>query len=455
MGEGRPFSAGLRLALALPLLAGLWGFLGSELARATPFTWTFGASYALALCVLLGRLRGGALLDPGVCLAGTYLVLLALGSLLYEVLRASALAPWAFNAIGVGHAALWAGLGLGGGPGVRASLPPAPSASRQGLALLVLALGACLGATAALFAAYGGIPLLAADPDEARLAILSGRGELAIFLVGLTLLAFAFLHDARARGVSAWRAHALALLAFLVLLALGGRARALLFALGYAGLERLLRPRPLGLGLLALGGAAALAFLALVGAWRRGGSLAPGEALAELGIGALALPAMVARLAQRLEPGTLEAGPWSDLATLLPGVDHGANVELKYRVFENWRALPASAGVNPSLIGEGWIHYGAAGVVLAPFLLGLVSALLWRQLACARGFLGPALYVCWITGMMAAVSAGVGIRLTHFVQQLAWLAVLAPFFLARERVRARPASGSNPSGALARVAASP
>jgi hypothetical protein len=452
----RRFSLGLRLALALPLLGTLWLFLESERAHGSPLRWAAGASYALALVVVLRRLRRGELLDPAVCLAGSYLLLLALGALVYEALRESALSAWAFHAIGAGHAALWTGLLLAGrAPAERPPTPPVSITSRQGAQLLLLALLACLGATAVLFATYGGIPLLAADPDEARIAILSGRGELAIFLVGLGLLAYAGLHDARTRGIPAWRAHALALLTFLVLLALGGRARALLFALGYGGLELLLRPRALRLGVLALGGTAALALLALVGAWRRGGSLAPGEALAELGIGALALPTMVARLEQRLEPGSLAAGPWSDLATLLPGEDHGANVELKYAVFENWRALPASAGVNPSVIGEGWIHFGSAGVVLEPFLLGLVSALLWRHLARARGFLGPALYACWITGMMAAVSAGVGIRLTHFVQQLAWLALLAPFCLVRCPVRGRARAGSNPSGALARVAGSP
>ena len=219
--------------------------------------------------------------------------------------------------------------------------------------------------------------------------------------------------------------------------------------LGYVGLDLWLRPRPLRLVWLALAGAGGIALLAGVGAWRRGGTVGAEEALAELGIGALSLPAMVARLEQRLEPGTLGAGPWSDLLTLLPGEDpsrrHGANVALKYVVFENWRELPESAGVNPSLIGEGYVHFGALGVVLAPFLLALVSALFHQRAARARGFLGQVLYVCWITGMMAAVSAGVGIRSTHFVQQLAWLLVLAPFFLVRS-------AASNPPSPLARVA---
>lgn len=443
----RPLSRGLRLPLALALLGLLVFFLESGAAEREPFRLCFGASYLLALAYLGRRLVAGELLHPAVCLVGPYLALLALGAFLFEALRARSLPPWAFNAIGAGHASLWVGFflarsGPNAAPRERASI-----ASRPAVELLLLGVLACLASSAALFALYGGIPLLAADPQAARLAILAGRGELALFLVGLGLLALAFLHDARARGASARSAHLLALLTFLIYLALGGRARALLFVLGYAGLELWLRPRRLRLAWLALTGTAALALFAAVGAWRRGGRLDAEASLSELAIGALALPAMVARLGERLEPGTLAAGPLDDLATLLPGEGRGANVALKYAVFENWRALPASAGVNPSLIGEGWIHLGSLGVVLEPFLLALASAGLWRRARASRGFLLPALYVSWITGMAAAISAGVGIRLTHLVQQLFWLALLAPFFL----LRARGASGSKPVEALARV----
>lgn len=447
MGEPRRLAPSVRLFLALPILFVSWLYLGSPRAHDVPERLLFGATYAVSVLVLFRRVLRGELLDPAVCLVGSYLLLLALGSLLFDILRPRSLSPWAFNAIGVGHAALWTGCGLAGKPRPRALHERTGIASRYGVELLLFGIGICLMACVALFASFGSVPLLAADPDEARLAILAGRGELAIFLVGLGLLAYAFRYDACVRGGRPWPAHALCALNFVVLLSLGGRARTLLFLLGYAGLDLMLRPRELRAAVLLVGTVLAVGMLAIVGAWRRGGSLAPEASLAELGIGALALPTMVARLEQRIEPGTLGGGPLSDLATLVPGEDHGANVDLKYAVFDNWRNMPASAGVNPSLIGEGYIQHGAAGVVLEPFLLGLLSALLYRRGVHARSFLGLALYVCWITGMMAAISAGVGIRLTHFVQQLAWILVLAPFFF----VRTRGAAGSNRHLAVARV----
>jgi hypothetical protein len=413
-------------------------FLVSDVARerAPAFLWV--ATYALSFVVLARRLLRGELLDPAVCLVGTYLALLGLGSLLHASLRSSTLSPWVQNAIGAGHAALWAGCVLGSTLPAPPARAPQGIASREGAQLLLVLLLACAGATVALFVTFGEVPLLAADPDMARLAILAGRGELGIFLVGLGVLTYAFLHDALARGASPRCAHFAMLATLAVLVSLGGRARALAFVLGYAGLFLRHRPRRLRPVALLLGALAALAFLAGVGAWRRGGSVRAEDALAELGIGALALPSMVARLEQRVEPGALPSGPWSDLGTLLPGEDHGLNVELKYAVFENWRALPPSAGVNPSLVGEGYLFFGVAGVVWEPFLLGLASAFLWKRAGARPRSVGTLLYVCWITGMMAAISAGLGIRLTHFAQQLVWIALAGPFFL----VRARSAVGS-------------
>ena len=449
----RRLSRGVRFALGAPVLVALQLWLGSVQAHEHSFLALWSATYLLAVVVIARRLLRGRLLDPAVCLGGTYLLLLALGSLLYPLLRGSLLSPWAVNAIGVGHAALWVGCELGAREPLAAG-PLRTFASRQTLQVLLFLLLCCAGATLALFATFGTVPLLAADPDEARLAILAGRGELAIFLVGIGILAYAFLHDAQARDGSPLASHGLMALTFLVLLSLGGRARALLFVLGYVGLARLARPRRLRPALLVGGVLAGLTVLAGVGAWRRGGTADTEAALAELGIGALALPAMVARIENRVVPGTLEAGPLSDLLTLLPGEDHGANVALKYAVFDNWRAMPASAGVNPSLIGEGYAQFGAAGVVWEPFLLGLVSALLAGGLARRPGFAPRAVYACWITGMMAAVSAGVGIRLTHVVQQLAWIAVIA--LLEQVRAPAAPPLDERPwlskrSPGLARV----
>ena len=219
--DARSLSLGARLAFVLPSLALLVLFLESRLAHGEPLLFLWGASYVVSLFVLTRRLTRGALLDPLVCLAGSYLVLLALGSFLFEAVRSHALPPWAFNAIGAGHAALWLGAAL-----VPRAQPVPASAwssipSRPAAELLLLVLGAALAGSIALYAGFGGVPLLADDPDEARLAILSGRGALALSLVGLGLLAFAFLHDARVRGASAWRAHALGALAFLLYLGLG------------------------------------------------------------------------------------------------------------------------------------------------------------------------------------------------------------------------------------------
>jgi hypothetical protein len=362
-------------------------------------------------------------------------VLLCLGAWLYEGLRANPLSPSVANAIGAGHAALWIGLELGRGAPPRTQPAARGFASRQGAWLVFFLLLVCCGATAALFVLFGGVPLLSSDPDEARIAILSGRGELGTFLVGLSVVSFALHYDARVRDSRPrlWVSHCVALLAFLVLLSLGGRSRALLYVLGYVGLGRVLVPRRIGLAPLVLGGLAALALLGVVGAWRRSASLAPEAVVAELGIGTLALPSMLARIERTLAPGELERGVLDDLRTLLPGQDTGANVALKYAVFENWRAMPESAGVNPSLPGEAYLAHGSAGIVLELFLVGWLAAALHRRLGRAPGAFQLLAYVFVLTTLMGAMSSGLAIRLPMLTQQLVWSALVALAFLRRPR----------------------
>ena len=127
------------------------------------------------------------------------------------------------------------------------------------------------------------------------------------------------------------------------------------------------------------------------------------------------------------------AGSWTDLTTLLPGADTGANVALKYAVFENWRAMPESAGVNPSLPGEAWLAYGSPGIVVELFLVGWLAAALYRRLGSAPGFFAVLAYVFVLTTMMGALSSGLAIRLPMLLQQLVWSGLVALAFLRRPR----------------------
>jgi hypothetical protein len=422
-------------ALALVGLVALALTLSSPWARAHSLAGLWALLQLASLVRIAQRVRAGALLDPSVGLGATYFVLLCLGAWLFELLRESPLSPYVQNAIGAGHAALWIGLELGAGAATRVRSPARGFTSRHAAWLVFFLLLVCLGATAALFALFGGVPLFSSDPDEARIAILSGRGELGTFLVGLTVVSLALRYDALVRGSRARRrvAHLVGLAAFLVLLSLGGRARALLFVLGYVGLGRLLVPRRIGLAPLALGVLGVLGLLGVVGAWRRSASVEPDAVVAELGIGTLALPSMLARIERTLSPGELERGLLGDLATLRPGADTGANVELKYAVFENWRAMPESAGVNPSLPGEAYLSYGSPGIVAELFLAGWLAAALYRRLASAPGFFATLAYVFVLTSLMGALSSGLAIRLPMLLQQLAWSGLVALAFLRRPR----------------------
>lgn len=429
--RGRSFA----WALAALGLGGLLALFSSPWARAHSLAPLWAALQLLSLARIGQRVRRGALLDPAVGLGAAYLVLLCLGAWLYEGLRANPLSPYVVNAIGAGHAALWLGLELGQGGAPRLQPAARGFASRHAAWLVLFLLVVCLGATTALFALFGGVPLLSSDPDEARIAILSGRGELGTFLVGLTVVSYALHYDARARGSPArrWSAHVVALVVFLVLLSLGGRSRALLYVFGYLGLGAVLAPRRIGLAPLVLGGLGAIGLLGVVGAWRRSASLAPEAIVAELGIGTLALPSMLARIERTLAPGELERGVLGDLATLLPGADTGANVELKYAVFENWRNMPESAGVNPSLPGEAYLAHGSPGIVLELFLVGWLAATLHRRLGRAPGLFALLAYVFVLTTLMGALSSGLAIRLPMLVQQLAWSVLVTLAFLRRAR----------------------
>jgi hypothetical protein len=422
-------------ALALVGLAVLAATLSAPWARAHSLAGVWALLQFATLVRITQRVRAGALLDPAVGLGATYFVLLCLGAWLFELLRENPLSPYVQNAIGAGHAALWIGLELGGGAPARARAPARGFTSRHAAWLVFFLLLVCLGATAALFALFGGVPLFASDPDEARIAILSGRGELGTFLVGLTVVSFALRYDALVRGSRARRrvAHLVGLVAFLVLLSLGGRSRALLFVLGYVGLGRLLLPRRIGLVPLVLGLSGVVGLLGVVGAWRRSASVEPVAVAGELGIGTLALPSMLARIERTLSPGELERGLLDDLATLLPGADTGANVALKYAVFANWRAMPESAGVNPSLPGEAYISYGSLGIVVELFLVGWIAAALYRRLGSAPGFFAALAYVFVLTTLMGALSSGLAIRLPMLLQQLAWSALVGLAFLRRPR----------------------
>jgi len=304
----------------------------------------------------------------------------------------------------------------------------------RGLAYFTISV--CILATFALFI-KGGVPMLAADVQQARLDLVSGNGILNIFLYGLTVFPLAVLYDAIARGTRRGMigSHLLAGFVTFVILMTGGRSRTFAFLAEYLAMYFFFHRRRFSFKLMVACTVLLALFLAVVGAYRRGGSMDVPAMTKELGIVLATRPVMFSLVIDNFSESRMFYGSryFGDLLKLLPGHQTGANVDLKYEVWPNADKMPDSAGVSPSVIGEAYMNFGVPGIFWFMFFEGLFLGLTYRMMINKPTFLRCAFYVMLIIDLGTAVSAGVGARLAKFMILWFWLAVI--HFLYEWRVK--------------------
>ena len=386
----------------------------------------------MSILVIIDRFRKGGFFEPVVVMSSAYLLILVVGSVLFELIKEKEYRFYLSNFIGVGYFALFAGLILSQNYHYTINLDQIKkyifvTHSMKNRALVYFAVFICILATFALFI-KGGVPMLAADVQQARLDLVSGNGFLNIFLYGLTVFPLAVLYDAIARGArgSMIVSHLLAGFVTVVILLTGGRSRTFAFLAEYLAMYFFFYRRSFSFKLMVACTVLLTLFLAVVGAYRRGGEMDVPTMTKEIGIILATRPVMFSLVVDKFNESRMFYGSryFGDLVKLLPGHQTGANVDLKYEVWPNADKMPDSSGVTPSVIGEAYMNFGVPGIFWFMFFEGLFLGLSYRFMLKKPTFLRCAFYFMLIIDLGTAVSAGVGTRLTKFMLLWFWLAII-------------------------------
>ena len=120
---------------------------------------------------------------------------------------------------------------------------------------------------------------------------------------------------------------------------------------------------------------------------------------------------------------------FADLIKLLPGQQHGANVELKNKVFGANNQMHENAGVTPSIVGEAYMNFGTSGIFYVCFLLGFVLAMFYNMAITRPSFIWVSLYITIIFSFGAnALSAGISVAINHIIWNWLWIFIVYFFY---------------------------
>ncbi len=388
-------------------------------------------SYVISIIYVIRRVQLGLFFEPIVLLPSSYLFLIVAGTIAFAIIKGRDYNFYLSNLVGMGYLALFAGLtlsqlytySLGCPKPIRRAFQMHAMRSRP---LFYAALGISTLASVLLFI-KGGVPMLAADVNQARLDLISENGYLNLFFIGLTVLCLAFLYDCLTMQRSKKRllgAHLLAVIVSVMLFMTGYRARTIIFIGEYAGILFFFRRKRFSLKLIATLGLLFVFFLAGVGAYRRGAADLSSVAN-EIGIILASRPAIFELIIHNFDQSNYFHGSryFYDLQKLLPGNQSGANVDLKYEIFPNADKMPELAGITPSIIGEAYMNFGPTGIFWVMLFLGIVLGASYKYMKARPSFVKTVFYFTLVLGMTGAVQSGIGTKVMQLIYLWLWLVV--------------------------------
>jgi oligosaccharide repeat unit polymerase len=413
-------------ALLLVVIAGMLAYARVIHVEALYGYWI--VTYFIVALVILRQLSRGLLHHPVVLAGAGYFLLLIAGSLSYSFFKERSLNAYTFNLVGIGFSALMGGILLGCAFG-----PPARAIAFKpnifnvpvlyGLALVAV------GCSLFMFVKFHGLPILAANPNDAKVNFLSQNGLLNLFFKGLPVFSLALLFVHYHSGRPLWPVHSYAVLMMLIILAAGYRSTALISLGEYVVLYLLLTQTRISMKAIATAGVLVIVFLTFWGSFRRGSEGAEGM-WRELDIVINARPVIFETIVRNFDTGDFFYGSlyYSDFKRFQPGVQVNANVDLKYALFGNAEAMPDVAGITPSMPGEAYMNFGHRGVFWVLLAVGILLGLFYRRFHSKPDFFYTAMYLTFVFSMTDAIQTGIGLKLVHLVQFWVWCIFLGIVF---------------------------
>lgn len=391
--------------------------------EAFPFFWNF--IFIIGLLVIFTLVLKGQVYHPFAIIGASYLFLLGFGSVFFSFFRDRPLQAYAANLIGIGFFALMIGF-YGSHHFWRtkpfSSLPKKTVINQQWLYLIAI-LG--LMSTLYMFLSFRGIPMFMANPNEAKVNFLAGKGIFNLFFKGMPVFAMAILYVRYQSKQSLWVAHLYCGVMIIFILGAGYRSSTVISLGEYIILYLLLTGKKLPIWSIFMAGIMVLVFIAIIGSYRRGKT----ETLAstdELDIVLNARPVMVELISRNFTEFDLLHGSLylNDFKRFLPETQVNANVDLKFLLFQNAEAMPEIAGVTPSIIGEAYMNFGQKGVLAVPLLIGVLSAILYYLFLKKGNFLWTAVFITYVFGIAGAIQSGLGLKVIHLTQFWFWALII-------------------------------
>ncbi|NJN27491.1 MAG: oligosaccharide repeat unit polymerase [Cyclobacteriaceae bacterium] len=366
----------------------------------------------------------GKVYHPVVLLGSSYILLLGVGSVLFPLFRGRPLNDYTLNLIGLGFISLITGIFLVEAIGLPKSVNKQETKIRFVEIVYIFALLGLIS-TLLMFLRFKGIPILAANPNEAKVNFLAGNGILNLFFKGMPIFALAMLYVQFHSGKSLFLAHIYCMLIIGFILAAGYRSTTLISLGEYVFMYLILTKKKLNIPAIIITMAVAILFLAFLGSYRRG---KPGfsGAVDEIDIVVNARPMMVELITRNFSTLDFFKGSlyYNDFKRFLPGTQVNANVDLKFAIFQNAEAMPEIAGVTPSIIGEAYMNFGQTGVLWVTLLTGAISGIFYVSFLKKQNFLRTTLFLTLVFGLAGGIQSGIGLKLIHLTQFWFWVIVI-------------------------------
>lgn len=378
------------------------------------------STYIIIAVIIFLKLKEGIIYHPLVLVGLGYFLLLIIGSLTYVFFKDRPLNIYVFNLVGIGFSALMGGILLGDLFGA-APLQSTYSAPLYNVKLIYVLAVVGVVASLSMFVKFKGIPMLAANPNEAKVNFLGGNGVIGLFFKGLPVYSLALLYERYYNGKTLYVAHIYCGVMMVIILAAGYRSTTLISLGEYVCLYLILTKKKLPLKAIAFAGFTAILFLSLWGAYRRGNDGVDGM-FYEFDIVINARPVMFETILHNFKEENFFWGStyYTDFERFLPGTQVISSVDLKYAIFTNPEAMPEHAGVTPSLPGEAYMNFGQKGVYWVLLTLGLFLGFFYRNFQAKPNFLRTATFLTLVFAMADAVQTGIGLKAVHLVQFWVW-----------------------------------
>jgi oligosaccharide repeat unit polymerase len=403
------------------------------------FLWN--AVYLVSILLIFMRVKRGLFYDPLALLTSSYLFFIVLGALLFQEIKGRTYWFYPTNLIGIGYIFLILGvivfqkyrLVLSSRVMREVEYEPHQMKNRS---ILWVFVSICMIATVLLFVSAGQIPLLARDVNAAKLYLVSGRGHIRIFFVGLQVMSLALVYDAavRMKKRKMIQSHFVGVFIVVVLAAMANRSGMLTFIGEYFGIYYFLSKRTPSLKKLAIVAVLMVIFIGLMGAYRH-------RYLIKTSLASQLLQTVVARpknfetIVSVYNESRRSYGVryFQSFEKLLPGSQSGPGVELREQLMPNQEHMAELSGISVSIVGESYINFGKYGVPIMMLFIGIVASALYYKMVNRPSFIICVLYFTLIFNMVGAFLSGIGSKMFQLSMLWSWLFLVG--FLYEKRIR--------------------